>query len=167
MPDELGLVNPTPTPGPTLVTPSPTRTASQGPTLVNPTGTRPLPPTVSIRSPLNGWQPAPNGAARIEFSGLARDATGAAIPGTRYRWSAIEAGTTTVLCAGSDFGPPPTTPGGLAALVDCTEFARTLNNPSRGAGPSITIRLEARDPAGTTGTDEVIIALYTAPTPPR
>ncbi|HEX6870631.1 MAG TPA: serine hydrolase domain-containing protein, partial [Micromonosporaceae bacterium] len=150
--EELGLVNPTPNPtpttnptptgDPTLVAPSPTRTASQAPTVVNPTRTRPVSPTVSIRSPLNGWQPAPDGAARIGFSGLARDAAGTAIPGTRYRWTATEAGTTTVLCAGSDFGPPPTTSGGLTALVDCTEFTRTLYNPGGGEGPSITIRLE-------------------------
>ena len=184
--EELGLVNPTPAPtptrgptlvapsptrtasqGPTLVAPSPTRTAGQGPTVVNPTRTRPVPPTVSIRSPLNGRQPAPSGAARIEFSGLARDAAGTAIPGTRYRWTATEAGSATVLCAGSDFGPPPTTSGGLTALVDCTEFTRTLNNSGGGEGPSITIRLEARDMAGTIGTEEVIIALYTAQTQHR
>ncbi|HEX6870632.1 MAG TPA: hypothetical protein VF163_06000 [Micromonosporaceae bacterium] len=81
--------------------------------------------------------------------------------------AATEAGSTTVLCAGSDFGPSPATSGGLTALVDCTEFIHTLNNPGGGEGPSITIRLEARDKAGTIGTDEMIIALYTAPTPPR
>src|SRR5690606_9847896 len=74
-------------------------------------------PTVTIELPYNGWQPAPNGSARIPFHGWATDATGATLPGTRLRWTAIEGGQSTVLCSGSDFGPPPP-PGGIVAVTD-------------------------------------------------
>jgi hypothetical protein len=68
-----------------------------------------------------------------------------------------------VLCTGSAFGPAPGTSGGIFNPADCTEFTRPFTNPRPGSGPSITIRLEARDAAGLVGSDEVIIALYTPP----
>ncbi len=169
---ELGLVNPTPAPstpdpGETLVVPTPTTspTRTPEPTLVAPTATRTprTPPEVTIHLPYNGWQPAPNGVAQVPFHGSAVDSTGAAVPGTRLRWTAIEGGKTTVLCTGSAFGPAPSTIGGIVNPSDCTEFTRRFTNPRPGSGPSITIRLEARDEVGLIGYDEVIIALYTPP----
>jgi CubicO group peptidase (beta-lactamase class C family) len=160
------LVAPTRTPTtPTLTptpTPTPTLTRVAEPTAAEPNGTYTLRigPTVTIERPYNGWQPAPNGSVKIPFHGWATDATGAAIPGTRLRWTAIEGGQSTVLCSGSDFGPAPTT-GGIVVVTDCTQFERTFTNPRGGSGPSITIRLEAKDQGGLVGSAEVVIALYT------
>jgi CubicO group peptidase (beta-lactamase class C family) len=167
--EELGLAVPTPTPtatpGPTLVAPAPTST--QGPTLADPTptGSRPTPPTVVIRQPTAGAHLAPRGVAQLAFSGLARAADGTVIPGTYYRWTATQAGTKTLLCAGSGIGTgaPPTTIGGLTTIVDCTSFAKALTNPFPGTGPPITIQLEARDAAGTLGSTTVVIVLTPPP----
>jgi CubicO group peptidase (beta-lactamase class C family) len=186
--DELGLVNPTPAPttahpGATLVNPTPAPTTPRpGATLVNPTPaptthpaatrvaptptrTSPTPPTVHIRQPVAGQHRAPRGMARLTFSGLARDAHGALIPGTYYRWTARQGATKTLLCAGSGIGTgaPPTTIGGLTAKVDCTSFTKSLPNPFPSAGPPITIELEARDPAGIIGSATVVVVLVTPP----
>jgi hypothetical protein len=133
------------------------------PTRVNPTPTRVRPPTVAIRQPTAGRHSAPRGVAQLTFSGLARDAAGAVIPGTNYRWTATQGGTKTVLCAGSGIGTgaPPTTIGGLTAKVDCASFTKSLPNPFRGAGPPITIQLEVRDAVGTIGSATVVIHLFT------
>jgi hypothetical protein len=172
-PDEPGLVAPVPTiteplPPPPLVNPTvnPPPTTNPGPTFVAPTTTRTprTPPMVTIHLPYNGWQPAPNGVATIPFQGSAVDATNNAVSGTRMRWTAIQGTTATVLCVGSAFGPAPTTPGGLVNPADCTTFSRQFTNPVAGSGPSITIRLEAKDQSGLIGSAEVIIALYTPPT---
>jgi CubicO group peptidase (beta-lactamase class C family) len=177
--EELGLVNPTPAPttpnpGATLVNPTPPpSTPTPGATLVNPTPpattvppSRPKPPTVAIRKPTPGQHLAPHRVAQLAFSGLARDADGKLIPGTYYRWTAIQGTTKTLLCAGSGIGTgaPPTTIGGLTTVVDCTSFTKALPNPFPGSGPPITIRLEARDAAGTIGSATVVITLFTPPT---
>jgi CubicO group peptidase (beta-lactamase class C family) len=183
---ELGLVNPTagpstPTPGAsTLVNPTPTTTfttntrpsvpptpttGSPGPLIIDPPETRTprVPPTVTIHLPYNGWQPAPNGVAQIPFQGTAVDSSGTTIPGTRLRWTAIQGDASNVLCVGSAFGPAPSTIGGIVNPADCTSFTRQFTNPVSGSGPSITIRLEARDQSGLVGSAEVVIALYTPP----
>jgi CubicO group peptidase (beta-lactamase class C family) len=155
---------------PGLVAPQPTLTAvPEPPPLVVPTAPAPpappAPPTVAIRQPTSGQKIAQNGVASILFSGFARDADGEVIPGTYYRWTAAKAGTTTVLCTGSDFdtGTTPATIGGLTTVVDCGSFTRTLHNPVPGAGPPITIRLEAQDQAGTSASATVVISLVTPP----
>lgn len=173
--DEPGLVIPTVPPSPTATEPTlvvpttPPPTVRTDPTVVvpNPTRTqRATPPQVTIHLPYNGWHPAPNRKVTVAFNGSAVDSSGAAIPGTRLRWTATEQGKTTVLCAGSDFGPPPSTIGGIVAQTNCSTFNWTFTNPVFGSGPSITIKLEAKDAANLTGSDEVIIALYTPPPPP-
>lgn len=162
--NELPAGTVAPDPGAAMATPTTMLTAvkTSDPTLHEPTAFH-IGPTVTIELPYNGWQPAPTGSVKIPFSGWATDAAGTAIPGTRLRWTAIEGGTLTVLCAGSDFGPPPA-PGGIAVVTDCTQFHRTFTNPRGGSGPSITIRLEAKDQVGLVGSAEVVIALYTPTT---
>jgi len=156
-PEEPGVVAPVPT----ITEPLPP------PPLVAPTDppAPPAPPTVAIRQPTAGQKAAQRGVASILFSGFAREADGTAIPGTYYRWTATQGAATTSLCVGSDFdtGVAPTTIGGIAAVVDCTSFTRTLRNPVPGAGPPITIKLEAQGPAGTSGSATVVITLYTPP----
>jgi CubicO group peptidase (beta-lactamase class C family) len=149
---------------PGLAVPQLTLTATPAPPpLAVPTA--PSPPTVTIRQPGSGQHIAPNGVASIAFSGLGRSADGTSIPGTHYRWTLTQAGTRTVACTGSEFdtGASPPSVGGIAAVVDCTSFARTLHNPFPGAGPPITIRLEAQDPNGTSADTSVVISLVTPP----
>lgn len=157
-PQEPGLAIPQQT---LTATPAPPPIAV--PTAPSPTPP-PSPPTVTIRQPGSGQHIAPNGVASIAFSGLGRSADGTTISGTHYRWTLAQAGTKTVVCTGSEFdtGAAPTI-GGIAAVVDCTSFARTLHNPYPGAGPPITIRLEVQDPNGTSADTTVAISLVTPP----
>jgi len=175
---EPGLVAPTISPSPvddpTLVNPTVVPSPSDGATFVAPTRSPEPPPsgpTVAIRAPLAGQHTAPSGVASLTFSGLARDASGAIIPGTQYRWTAVQGTNRTVLCAGSGIGPGPSaTPspsptgiGGLTTPKDCTSFTGRLTQRAIGAGPPITILLEARDPSGTIGNATVVITLYHPP----
>ncbi len=178
---EPGLVAPsasaTPTGGATLVIPTVEPSPDTGGTLVAPTRTpdprpsEPSRPTVTIRQPTAGQHTAPSGVASIQFSGMARDATGAVIPGAHYRWTAVQDNVRTPLCVGSGIGPAPslsaspspTGIGGLTTPKDCASFTGRLSQRSVGAGPPITILLEARDPSGTVGTASVVITLYHPP----
>jgi len=150
------LVAPTLPPTPALAPPGPTRSGTPPPTqTVTPPPTRaPAPPTVAIREPRPG-QTVGIGAAQV-YSALARDGNGAIIPGTRYRWTAVQSSTRAVLCTGSDLMPTPPT-----AAVDCTRVTAMLADPFR-AG-LVTIQVEARDHAGVVGIAEVTIALANPP----
>lgn len=125
------------------------------------------PPVVKVLAPAPGAQlgsgegrPAP-----VQLRGRATDAEDGQLPGTRFRWTAIdERQHRTVLCEGSAVpGAGGPVAGGGPVLVtprDCATVAAELPfPPGTGWQASYTLRLEVWDGSGTRGVAQVPVVV--------